>query len=645
MSVFQIHFKLLFKERYIWLWGFAFGLVFSLVLMSCVFFIHYRNRFYQNIHIDQISVGGLTKAEAYEKLKHSYQQPSISGKIVINALDKQEEDHQQSLSLRQALHGKDYQEAIEAAFFIGRESNIFKNIATIIDLLGNPQNVEANYQFNQQLIRHSINELAQKVYDEGEPFAITLVTSGNPYSLNVVLGEDGWQLSTKETEEKIKNILDQKINQENKKEISQEIIIDAKTQAISQTLTEDEIEASKNRALSFLNTKIEFYGYDREVEIKDKNSPPARWVINKALNDQDIIQLLTWPQGISHQGIEDLIKEWAAEIDRPAQDAEFEYDPKTLKVSKFQSNQPGIELDQNKANTILITAIQNWDELAMSSQNSTNDDEDANNQTEQSLNKIKYLTLKTTQPKTVLADTNDLGINTLIGFGESFYYGSIAPRLHNIKVSSEKLNLTLIPPGEKFFFNQVVGEVNHTTGFQQAYVIRSGRTIMEFGGGVCQVSTTMFRAMLDAGINITRRLPHSYRVRYYEIDNQPGFDATVYAGNVDLRFENNTPGYLLITAEADSAKAYMNIKIYGTDDGRKVEIKNYQKWGYTAPPPSQDIPDPSLAPGERRRVENAIPGLRTSFDWVVTDKDGQVLHEKTFYSHYQAWGEKWLVGI
>lgn len=644
MSVFQIHFKLLFKERYIWLWGFAFGLVFSLILMSSIFFIHYRNRFYQNVSIDQVNVGGLTKKEAYKKLKYSYQPPSISGEITINALDKQEINHQKSLALKQILHGKNYQEAIEVAFLIGRESNVFKNIITIIDLLSSPQNVEANYQFNQQLIKHSIDELAQKVYDEGEPFTIALGVSGNPYSLSVFPGEDGWQFQIKETEEKIIETLDKKINQNGRGKIPQEIVVDARTQAINQTLTEDETRASKDRALSFLNTKIEFYGYDQEVEIKEEEPPPSRWAINKILNDQDIIQLLTWPQGVNHQEIQVLIEEWAAEIDRPAQDAKFEYDPKTLKVSKFQPDQPGIELEQNSAQQALIDTIVSWDKLFEKTK-SSNESENESVLEEQNLKQLIYLTLKTTQPDVTLADTNDLGINKLIGFGESFYYGSIAPRLHNIKVSSEKLNLTLIPPGEKFFFNQVVGEVNHATGFQQAYVIRSGRTIMEFGGGVCQVSTTMFRAMLDAGVNITRRLPHSYRVRYYEIDNQPGFDATVYAGNVDLRFENDTPGYLLITAEADSTRAYMNIKIYGTDDGRQAEIKNYRQWGYTSPPPSQDIPDPSLAPGERRRVENAIPGLKTSFDWVVTDKGGDTIHEKTFYSHYQAWGEKWLVGI
>jgi vancomycin resistance protein YoaR len=254
------------------------------------------------------------------------------------------------------------------------------------------------------------------------------------------------------------------------------------------------------------------------------------------------------------------------------------------------------------------------------------------------------LALQKAEPEISLADTNDLGINELIGFGETYYYHSIPSRIHNVKVTADKLNLTIVPPGEEFSFVKTIGPVNAETGYQQAYIIRSGSTLLEFGGGVCQVSTTTFRALLNAGLNITRRLPHSYRVSYYELNQQPGFDATVYAGNVDLRFINDTPGHILIYSEADSERLYMTVKIYGTDDGRTAEIKNYKKYGYTPPPEPEYIPTDSLPPGEVKQVENAVAGIKASFDWIVRDASGEIIREKTFYSNYQAWGAKYLVG-
>jgi vancomycin resistance protein YoaR len=211
-------------------------------------------------------------------------------------------------------------------------------------------------------------------------------------------------------------------------------------------------------------------------------------------------------------------------------------------------------------------------------------------------------------------------------------------------VTADKLNLTIVPPGEEFSFVKTIGPVNAETGYQQAYVIRSGSTLLEFGGGVCQVSTTTFRALLNAGLNITRRLPHSYRVSYYELNQQPGFDATVYAGNVDLRFINDTPGHILIYSKADSERLYMTVKIYGTDDGRTTEIKNYKKYGYTPPPEPEYIPTDTLLPGEVKQVENAVAGIKARFDWIVRNASGAIIREKTFYSNYQAWGAKYLVG-
>ncbi|HQM15784.1 MAG TPA: VanW family protein, partial [Candidatus Woesebacteria bacterium] len=343
---------------------------------------------------------------------------------------------------------------------------------------------------------------------------------------------------------------------------------------------------------------------------------------------------------VSDQALDEKTKLIANNIDKPAQNAVFVYDLSTLRASAFQPHQTGFGVDQNQ----LKQAIKN--QLAQLIQPETLLSEAQNSSQDQETTNIAVqMIIQQTEPEISLKDTNNLGINELVGFGESYYTGSISTRSHNITVASAKLNYALVPPGEEFSFNKTVGPVTTASGFKDAYVIRSGRTLLESGGGVCQVSSTMFRAMLDAGVNITLRLPHSYRVSYYELENKPGFDATVYTGNVDLRFINDTPGYLLVVADADPDRAYATVRIYGTSDGRHAEIGGYKQWGYTAPPPPQDIPDPNLAPGQRKQIENAIPGLKTSFDWTVFDQSGNIIHQKTFTSHYHAWGAKFLIGI
>jgi len=171
------------------------------------------------------------------------------------------------------------------------------------------------------------------------------------------------------------------------------------------------------------------------------------------------------------------------------------------------------------------------------------------------------------EPEITLNKINDLGINTLIGRGESDFSGSPPSRIHNIKVGSAKYNGTILKPGETFSFNSILGEVNERSGYQSELVIKKGKLIYEYGGGLCQVSTTLFRSAIMAGLPILERKPHSFPVRYY---NPQGFDATIYPEVVDLKFKNDTPGHILIQSRIEGTK--LIFEVYGSADGRKVTL-------------------------------------------------------------------------
>ncbi len=171
------------------------------------------------------------------------------------------------------------------------------------------------------------------------------------------------------------------------------------------------------------------------------------------------------------------------------------------------------------------------------------------------------------EPEVSSAQIDKYGIKELIGTGESNFRGSPRNRVHNIKVGASKFNGILIKPGEEFSFITTLGPVDKSTGYLPELVIKKDKTIPEYGGGMCQVSTTMFRSALNSGLKITARTNHAYPVQYYA---PHGLDATVYIPRPDLKFLNDTPAHILIQSRIESTRLFFDF--YGTSDERKVEI-------------------------------------------------------------------------
>lgn len=183
-----------------------------------------------------------------------------------------------------------------------------------------------------------------------------------------------------------------------------------------------------------------------------------------------------------------------------------------------------------------------------------------------------------TWPKIFLKDLNNLGIEEFLARGQSDFSGSSRSRIQNIRVGSARFQGLLIKAGEEFSFNKYLksqGPIDAAHGFLPELVIKPEGTVPEFGGGLCQVSTTVFRAAFFAGLPILERRNHSYPVKYYEwiSDNQPravGLDATVYPGAQDMKFLNNTPGTILIWTKIEGTRLYFDF--YGTNDHRQIVV-------------------------------------------------------------------------
>ena len=223
--------------------------------------------------------------------------------------------------------------------------------------------------------------------------------------------------------------------------------------------------------------------------------------------------------------------------------------------------------------------------------------------------------------------------------GTSNFKGSPKNRRHNIKVGADTLSGILITPGEEFSLVKALGEINKETGYLPELVIKGNRTIPEYGGGLCQIGTTIFRATLASGLPILERKNHSFRVRYYE---PAGTDATIYGPKPDYRFLNDTGYHILIQTRIEGDD--LIFEFWGTKDGRVAEQTKPVIYNITAPKPTQYIETADLPVGEVKCTEHAVPGADTSFDYKVTYPSGEV-KETTFKSHYIPWQEVCLIGV
>ncbi len=236
-----------------------------------------------------------------------------------------------------------------------------------------------------------------------------------------------------------------------------------------------------------------------------------------------------------------------------------------------------------------------------------------------------------------------LGIRELVGSYSSYFYGSSAERMQNIRTAAARFHGVLVPPGATFSMADTLGDVSLENGFAEALIIYGDRTIKGVGGGVCQVSTTLFRTVFMAGYPINERYPHAYRVGYYEQTaggghnvDLAGLDATVFVPVVDFKFTNDRNTWLLMETYFNEGARRLTWKLYSTSDGRSVD---WQTSGIQnvvdAPPPEYDL-NPDLAQGEIRQVDYSADGADVTITRTVT-LNNSTLYNDTFQTHYLPW--------
>ncbi len=230
-------------------------------------------------------------------------------------------------------------------------------------------------------------------------------------------------------------------------------------------------------------------------------------------------------------------------------------------------------------------------------------------------------------------------VREVIGRATTSFAGSPKNRIFNISFAAKKIHGVVVESGQEFSLIKLLGEIDEKSGFLPELVIKGNKTKPEFGGGLCQLSTTVFRAVSVSGLPVLERRNHSYRVPYYE--PPIGYDATIYFPKPDFRFKNDTAHPILIQSGVQGTK--ITITLWGTKDGRKVEVDAPTVFNRKKPAEPKIIETTDLKPGQRKCIERAHEGSDAVFERRVTLASGE-LRKDTFKSHYIPWQAVCLVG-
>jgi vancomycin resistance protein YoaR len=578
----------------------------------------YQDKIYPGVKINDMDLGGKTKQEAISKLNKEITELGQKGiRFIYEDTEIAVEPNLSSFGpdLAYTVYSYDVEKTVEKAYQIGRNDNWRKNILTKIDTFRNGKQITADYNIKEKEIKEILEE---EFSGYAEPAKNASLEAKKTVSENKTFFE------FKINEEKAGSILnyDRAIREMKKRLADMDSKKEIKLKSIDQypQIHREDCAGIVLEAENLMQNPPWKINYTKEDQ-KATGTPQIidSWEVDKdkmaswltIQKDNNDIKLSMDKEKVSSY-LEETV---SPRVNKEPINAKFEI--KDGRVTEFRESKAGEKINTEKTVAELIESFI----------------EERGQEADIFVEKV--------ESEYTNENINDLGVKEKLGTGHSNFAGSPANRVHNIHVGANSMDGLLIKPGEEFSTMQALGEVSKETGYKPELVIKENKTIPEYGGGLCQVGTTMFRAALESGLEITERRNHSYRVSYYE--PPVGMDATIYDPHPDLRFKNDTDDHILIQSRIEGTDIYFDL--WGTDDGRKVEITDPVVYNITKPKPPKIVETTELKPGEERCTESAHNGASAYFtykvNYQVEDKEDR---ERKFYSHYQPWQKKCLVG-
>ena len=537
--------------------------------IATYFNIAYADRIFPNITIDGKDYSGLTKEEAFLKLEDDIKD------IYQNDFSFTYEDEIFKTRILETGSAIDIKETINSAFYYGHSENILQNIKEQILLINKKKNFQIEIVIDEEKFENYLQKELSEIETPPKNFSYAYIDE----EFIPTISESGMVIDRNRIKKDIIKNLSELKNDDIKIELIRE----------EAEVKEDSNSRALIQANNLLNKKITLKYNSDEFEVQKEDF--ALWIKFDAVDDTNnknkkVLGIMTDNEEINDYLLTFIIPQ----VNREPVNAQLEYENEKVEVFSLSHEGVSLKIEENK------------NEIYKNIFREENHKDDSEKDIE-----IEMITEKV-QPEITTESIDNMGITALLATGESNFYGSSKNRKHNIAVGASKFHGILIGHEDEFSFNKVLGKVGPQQGYLPELVIKKGVTTPEYGGGLCQVSTTAFRAATRSGMEITERKNHAYPVKYY---NPQGTDATIYPPHPDLRFKNNTPAYMLIQTRVEGNKLYFDF--YGSDDDRNVVLT-----------------------GPYIYDKKTSGAMKATWTQEVYDKNGELKFKKVFYSNYKS---------
>jgi len=564
-----------------------------LIIISYYFWEQsYHYKIYPHIYIGQREVSGQTflqTLEEFSQVKSDFENNGLTFqyqdyKVVVPTVDIKDESAGISVDILTINSNA----TVDLAYKIGRSGDPKKDLLKKIELFFHPEKVNPQYTLNEEELVKILTEKFSEFENPAQDAQLTFTSEGE---IQVTNESEGQVFQWADVIQEVRDNISQWQNQP--------IILELEPDYPQLKKVETGEMVKEVESLLALAPLTLVY--------EDKN-----WSVDK-MTVQDWLKFS--PDGVAlntENVISYLENEIASEINQTVKEGKFnvmKHNDGQITVEQFQQGEPGRELEKKKS----AQAI-------------------ADNWIEQKNNHINLIVAKI-EPKATPDNISQLGIKELLGTGHTNFAGSPYNRIQNIKKGAEILHGLLIAPGETFSLVNALGHIDGVNGWLPELVIKGDKTVPEYGGGLCQIGTTAFRAALNSGLEIVERHNHSYVVSYYDYHGKAGVDASIYEPKPDFRFKNDTDNYILWQSRIEGYDIYFDF--WGTSDGREAYFTEPINYNYVSPPETIITEVDTLAPGEIKCTEKAHTGLTAEFDYIIKYPDGSE-RKQTFTSVYKA---------
>mgnify|MGYP001430519210 CR=1 FL=1 len=571
------------------------------IIIIGVFQINYSYKIYPGVNVWGTDISGFTKSEALDLLnnKTSY--------VKSDAIALKDNDVQWSFTPSELGMKYQIEEIVDEAYAVGRDGPLISDLLSQWESYYMGVHLSPVVVLDVVMIEELVKGIAKLVDEDASDASFSVI--GSVFTLDP--GKKGRVVDVKKS---VENIVDP-LSEFTKADINlvvneyQPIQIDANEQReIGQNIVDEPLTILVQEPQSI----------DGEPWIIDRKTLVDMLVFDKTLGETQETYRVT----VNRDRMREFLVFAGEQLFVRPMNAKFKYDDELEVLSVLESAKFGRELDIDASLDHIIDTL-----------------EDGHNNA--------YFQFKTVDP--IVGDgitKSDLGIDGLVSESKTFFRGSGDSRMQNISAGSEMISGILIAPGEEFSFNKHLGDISLDTGFAEAWIIYGGRTIQGVGGGICQVSTTLFRTAFYGGYPILERNPHAYRVGYYEQGANspgPGLDATIFSPVADFRFLNDRNDWLLIESYLDLDEQSLSYKFYSGNDSRKVSVSE---------PSISDVveaKDPvyefnsDLDDGEIRQVDWENEGAKVVVERKV-ENNGFVIIDEEISTRYQPWGSVYQFG-